>query len=925
MTLQSIMITGYNSGVQRNKKPFLITDDAFSELYNAYIWREQLKKREGLKLLGRLRRVMPNASIGNTGASPWSFNIYTAYGITAEIHAEIEPGSVIITIAGPIVFTDQGNGLFTGSVGGNSGTINYVTGDIVLTHTAGAGVATTASFNYFPSLPVMGIWQRERVEINDEQTIFFDQKYAYIHDGANFQEFLLTSPVTTWNGTNSDFFWATNYRGADANVRLFFVTNFVNSTGSPMRYTDGSTWTTFQPILSGTSTTQTLGAVVVGAVAFAGVILTLPIIEGSVVITLPNNNLTFKDTPRDGTLVSSGDNTGTINYNTGAVTLTFSPALTANDSVEVVYDVPNTYLFTARILIPYYGRLVALNVYEGQTNAGATNIFNRARFSQVGSPIQQDAWRSDVFGKGGFVDAPVNEEIVSARYYKNVLIVQFERSTWRLQYIGEYGTPFIWERISSDWGAESTFSTVLFDNGVLAVGDKAVVSSSGNDVQRIDIDIPDQVYSFNNSDNGVKRVHGIRHFKKELVFWCYPDYTLQTTGQFYPNRTLVFNYRNNTFAFFRNNVTAFGEFQYPVGITWDRLDIFWDDYDVLWDSSVQEAIPTVVCGNQHGFTHFFVTPDAETSVDSIIDANDQESLSVSAVTIGATVQLTIYDHNLANEEWIYLTGLKYIVNSTTVGSTTLNDKIYSIAVNDKDTITLYEWNVSLQNKVSNFVVTTVGDYVGGGVIALLPKMEIRTKDFNPARQIGQNIQTSYIDFLVDSTPNSVINVDMRMNTSATSNANLIVGNQQLEITNSLVGTITNFFTVNPGVVESANHGLLDGDRVLIQHVSGTTQLNNNQYTVTYVTDDLFSIGVNAVGYTAYVSGGQWIQVNDTYYTAGAQYAWFRFFANAYGQFLTLQLTYDNDQMSVLSTHQSDFVLNAMQIYYRPAGNNIFGK
>ncbi|MCF1193345.1 hypothetical protein LRR18_17280, partial [Mangrovimonas sp. AS39] len=53
----------------------------------------------------------------------------------------------------------------------NFGTINYLTGVIVLTHTAGAGVATTASFQYFPTLPVMGL--EDYIDRNEEfvQTI----------------------------------------------------------------------------------------------------------------------------------------------------------------------------------------------------------------------------------------------------------------------------------------------------------------------------------------------------------------------------------------------------------------------------------------------------------------------------------------------------------------------------------------------------------------------------------------------------------------------------------------------------------------------------------------------------------------------------------------------------------------------------------
>lgn len=838
MGMQSIDIFGFNSGVQKNKKPFLFTKDAFIRLENAYVWREEVKKREGIQLIGRFRRVFPVASIGNSGASPWTINtIYSTYtpAVVPEATAEIDPGSVVIVI-GAITFTDQGNGLLTSVTPGNSGYINYLTGEVVLTHTAGAGVASTATFAYYPGLPAMGILTREIQD--DDDTVWFDTKYAYTHDGSNFQEFL--SPSVTWDGTNSDFFWCANYRGSDSQTRLFFVTNFVRSAGSPMRYTDGTTWTDFIPAVSSTD-----------------------------------------------------------------------------------------FLFSARVLIPYYGRLVALNTWEGTTIGSSVNIFNRARFSQIGSPIAVDAWRSDEFGKGGFIDAPVNQDIISATFYKNTLIVFFENSTWRLQYIGEYGTPFIWERISSDFGSESTFSAVLFDSGVLAVGDRAIVGSSAGDVQRIDLEIPDTVYDFKNTDEGPKRVHGIRDFKKELVYWTYPDYpNIQIPStQFYPNRTLVYNYRNNTWAFFRNTVTCYGNFKYPANITWDRLDIFWDNMNVFWDDSAQENMPLIASANQQGFAHFYGYADAETGADSTIDAMDQESLSVTNVTVGAMVTLEIIDHNLSNGEFIYLTGLNYVVTTSpaTAGSTTLNDTIYMVSVTDKDNVVLNLWNEASQEPYSNFTVTNVGDYMGGGVVALFPKLTIQTKDFNPVKQeLGMNIKTSYIDFLFDASTPSPMSVELTMNTSEDV-GNVLVGNKSVETANSKTGYITNITqTASPiCVITSINHGLLTGDEISPQGIVGSTELNGNNYTITFLTTNTFSVSQASI--SSYVSGGYWVQTKQQYFTLGSKYAWHRFFSSCFGQYLSLALTYNNDQMSQISTHRQNFVLNAMKIWYRLGGKNIFGK
>lgn len=1028
MSLQSIDLFGFNSGLQKNRKPFLLTEDAFVTLENAYVWRGEVKKREGMQLIGRYRRKFDDQSIGNAGASRWDFNIYSSIPvpITPEPNAQIEPGSVriyinptittgaitgytnatdcefsapanglttgdIVTVSGVVIepntgldmannewpniealansfkigvdshgwgtyasggtwtnynegagveFIDQGNGLLTTNTPGNIGYINYLTGDVFLTHTF-AGNPTTIDFAYFPGLPAMGIPLREVSGSDQEQTLWFDTKYCYYHDGSDFQEYLPLEGAT-WDGTDSDFFWGTNYRGSDAQQKLFFVTNFVASAGSPMRYTDSSTWEIFQPILGGTNEIQVLtSTLAAGSATYNSSLTNFPIVEGTVVITVSENptvtedDIVFRDTPKDGTLVGTGLNTGTIDYITGAIQLNFNPVLPGSSTwtVTAVYNQGSTLLFSARVLIPYYGRLLAFNTWEGTEIGSASNFYNRCRFSQIGSPVQQDAWRSDVFGKGGFIDAPVNENITSAIFYKNTLIVYFENSTWRLQYLGEYGTPFIWERISSDFGSESTFSAVLFDSGVLAVGNRAIVGSSGNDVQRIDLDIPDQVYRFNNSDFGAARVQGIRDFKKELVYWCYPDYPNLEIGQFYPNKTLVYNYRNNTYATFRNNVTCFGNFQYPANITWDRLDIFWDNYNVFWDDGEQEGMPLIASGNQHGFAHFYGYNDAETGADSTIIAMDQESLYVTNVTVGATVVLEIPNHNLTNDEFIYLTGLKYIVPENDeippipeAGSTTLNDQIYMVMYIDKDNIAIGKWNTDAQEVAYNFSVTNVGDYVGGGVVALFPNVYIETKDFNPVKQpLGMNIKTSSIDFLFDASSPSPISVQMKMNTNINAQGNVLVGNKTVETSNSKTGFMQGATQTNPCIITSKNHCLLDGDKISFQQVGGMTELNGNQYTVTFISVNTFSIGVDSSAYGTYTSGGYWEQVNEGYFTLSADYAWHRFFATCYGQFFAVILTYNNDQMSRLSTHQQNFVLNAMKLSYRPGGKNIFGK
>ena len=78
-----------------------------------------------------------------------------------------------------------------------------------------------------------------------------------------------------------------------------------------------------------------------------------------------------------------------------------------------------------------------LNTIE-QDGANTTNTAypQRARYSHFGSPISSNAWLEPNQTNGGalgdganFVDASTDEEIVSAEFIKNRLIVYFERST----------------------------------------------------------------------------------------------------------------------------------------------------------------------------------------------------------------------------------------------------------------------------------------------------------------------------------------------------------------------------------------------------------------------------------------------------------------------------------------------------------------
>lgn len=848
-SFQQITIGGYPSGgLTQDRKPAMLANEAFSELQNAYVWRERTKKRDGEVHIGRLRRIVLNFNMGASGASPWSFNIFTVFSITTEPNAEIEPGSLVISIATlGTPFIDQGNGTLTNATPGNSGTINYQTGAVVLTTTVGAGHATTISVNYFPTLPVMGILKRDIATLGIESTVFFDTVYAYQYNNG-FQEL---SPGTIWSGNNTDFFWAANYQGATPNLRYFFVTNNNITLGSatpydPIRYYNNSVWVTFQPLLTATVT-----------------------------------------------------------------------------------------LWQALIIIPYYGRLLALNTWEGATAGGviaATNFFSRCRFSQIGDPTDQtNGWRSDIFGRGGFLDAPTNEGIVSAAFFRNTLIVTFEYSTWQLRYVGEYGLPFIWERISSDFGSVSTYGSVVFDQGVMTISDRGIIQASAGGVTRIDDQIPEQAFGFEIQNNAPNFVHGIRDFEKELVYWNYLDTSSNVSStQTYPNTVLVFNYRNNTWAKFRDTITCFGPAQFQTfSITWDSVTTFWES-NASWDNvDDQNYVDYTTLGTQHGFINIYQNPDAATNQSSSIMYAPTMVITAVDFTQHPT-QITIPTHNLVDGEIIYIQNT--IWSGTDPG---LNQVIYRVTivniagVPSPNIITLSTWDQVSQN-YDAVDITSSAVYLGGGTVTLLPKMNIVGKDFNPFQAAGKQFKLSFIDFQMDANIESpaitAITVQLFVN-AYLSQANLLTTNQEILNSSQTCGFITNATQANPCEITSQDHSLITGTVIYIGNVKGMTQLNTTLYTITVVDANHFTLdNTDSTGFSPYTAGtvGNWnaTPVDGQTYQSGSQYAWYRFYSTQFGQYLRIALTYDDSLMNQLSTHQTTMELNAMNIWFREGGRLI---
>lgn len=225
----------YESGMERNRKPWLLTSDAFETIENMYVWRDRARKRFGGRPL--------NGSVESNVAQLFT-RFRVNIGITAASGAfgpSNIPGNIFkrgqaFSIGDNIYYLNGSAGVvpLVGTLGG-TGSFNYATSQV--TFNALAGNATTDVY-FYPSEPVMGLRTRDQATLNDEQLIGFDTQFAYIFNGTGWERLRNTiiNNDDLWHSSNSQFFWSTNWRGNLPSERLFWVTNYDATDGAGTAY-----------------------------------------------------------------------------------------------------------------------------------------------------------------------------------------------------------------------------------------------------------------------------------------------------------------------------------------------------------------------------------------------------------------------------------------------------------------------------------------------------------------------------------------------------------------------------------------------------------------------------------------------------------------------------------------------------------------
>ena len=165
--MDRFLIAPYDGGLQTDVKPFVIPDNAFAELNNAYVFRGRVRKRFGSRMMGnsqlntrlRIALTLVGGTTYSLPAGATQFAVGQMVSIGTDIFTVINVGGAAI----PLLSTSAVTATLNDTVNPNQITFS----------------AVAATPFWYPSLPVMGLRSYEQADISFEPVFAFDQRYAY--------------------------------------------------------------------------------------------------------------------------------------------------------------------------------------------------------------------------------------------------------------------------------------------------------------------------------------------------------------------------------------------------------------------------------------------------------------------------------------------------------------------------------------------------------------------------------------------------------------------------------------------------------------------------------------------------------------------------------------------------------------------------
>lgn len=725
MNYQPFLIAGFATGLDREVQPWMLPNDAFTDLLDGFVYRGVLNKRDGYEGFATgikstptesrmVHKITAAAMVGLINSSNQIFTLaatpplrrgtFTITGTTpSQIFADnglryfLKPAINIsgVSLTNPAGITTAVNhGYTTGdqvvisSVGGTTelnstvaytitvmalntftlnavdatgftaytsggtsskvvGNINYTTGAVSITLPLAPTTGTvTATYSYFPGLPVMGIMNFYPAT-NVREMIVADTTYVNKYDPATDTLMDITPAMVSYHGVRTDFWSWVNYANATSVPRLLFA----------------------------------------------------------------NGNVADVIQQWNGTVVT--DYVYTMDGAGGPVTT-----------------------LNARQIFAFKGRLILF-----QTTENGTLFPRRIRISGFGADV--DDFRTSSPG-AGTIDIPDTTWFFGAAFNRDDILFYTETSTWALKYTGNDVKPFTLQKIDGSRGSAAAFSVISYLNQTIAASPRGLIVCDGYQVDRTDNNIPD--FTFENIDNTQANFQecfsGFVDQDRD-VYMLYPSkgtVKLSNIPVGSSDQILVINFEEDNFAIYRTPLSCMGEFQVTQALLWSDLTAAngfptWDalaaKYATWGDFPFTKGSPIPIGGGHKGEIW-----------ELNADGSEDNPLHIRNITISG-IQLVV------TTDWNNYNIGDYIAFTDVQGMTGINGRQGFI---DAQT-DYYTFTVTMPDPLSGSYVTN------SGMASRVVPFEAISKKLNPYINIDKKLMCGWVYFYVSVTNTSLVGTD----------------------------------------------------------------------------------------------------------------------------------------------------------------------
>lgn len=359
-----------------------------------------------------------------------------------------------------------------------------------------------------------------------------------------------------------------------------------------------------------------------------------------------------------------------------------------------------------------------LNLFVPQTTVATYNQ------GILYSAIRDSSGNGDKFNSpgAGLIECDTYELMKSALVLGDIMILNFQRSSWTLKKTRDAFNPYLTQKIPSVLGTDAGFSAVSWNYEVNSLGKPGMVTTDGRQSERFDNKLPNFTQDDVDQAN-FELIYGGFDRANEQFLFAYRSNT-STLSSITQDAVLVYNYKEETFAINTQRFSCFGQTDQGQDLVWDDIDETqnpsWarmDETEEIWNKiGIDASTQKTLAGDNLGFVYqinkdyddYFVNVTAITQASSAVVTVDASAFQVGDRVIFANVQ----------------------------GMTEINSSIGTVTTASLTSIT-----VDIDS--TNFTA-----YTTGGSVSKLIEFEAGLDPFNPYRSEGRKCYVSHVEFLL---------------------------------------------------------------------------------------------------------------------------------------------------------------------------------